>query len=467
MRLGALALAVALLAAGCHGAGGTKAGGSRHATAKPLTLTLFTGDSLFAPEYAAAVERLSGGAIRIEITVAGNAPAYETKTVEAVRTGKAQLGSVGARIWDGLRVTSFRGLVAPFLIDSLGLESRVLEGPLAARMLAGLDRAGVVGLAVLPGPLRRPLGLSRRLVGPADYRRATIAIRLGGVARATFRALGATIKGYNIGHLPATADGAELDSNTIAQNGYDAQARALTANVVFWPRPQTIFINRSAFERLTPAQREILRRAGRETVAPELARVERDETAALASICNRGKVTLVTASPAALAALRATVRPVYAELERDPFTAALLRQVERLRAHAPADVLRCSGARGATLAAQIEGSWQETASSKDLLDAGASPSDAERQRGGGTLKLSHGRWVGRERVSGFVWRGRYAVQGNVLRLITTVCPPDVTCGRNSNAAFRWSVYNDRLSLVLVSGTPSYVGLFAKPLTRAG
>ena len=74
MRLGALALAVALLAAGCHGAGGTKAGGSRHATAKPLTLTLFTGDSLFAPEYAAAVERLSGGAIRIEITVAGNAP---------------------------------------------------------------------------------------------------------------------------------------------------------------------------------------------------------------------------------------------------------------------------------------------------------------------------------------------------------------------------------------------------------
>ena len=48
----------------------------------------------------------------------------------------------------------------------------------------------------------------------------------------------------------------------------------------------------------------------------------------------------MTASPAALAALRATVRPVYAELERDPFTAALLRQVKRLRAHAPADVLR-------------------------------------------------------------------------------------------------------------------------------
>src|SRR5207244_6643586 len=136
-------------------------------------------------------------------------PSYESKTIDAVRRGQADLGAVGARVWDAFGVKSFRALVAPFLVDSLALEQRVLAGPLAARMLAGLDRAGVVGLAVLPGPLRRPLGLSRRLVGPADYRRATIAIRLGGVARATFRALGATLQGSNIGHPPGPARGAE------------------------------------------------------------------------------------------------------------------------------------------------------------------------------------------------------------------------------------------------------------------
>ena len=177
--------------------------------------------------------------------------------------------------------------MAPFLVDSLALEQRVLESPLARRMLRRLDRAGLVGLAILPGPLRRPLGLSRQLVGPADYRGGTIAIRYGGVARTTFRALGARVKGYVLGRLPAV-DGAELDSNTIAMNGYDAQARALTANVVLWARPQTIFMNRAAFGRLTPSQRATLRRAGRAAVASELARVEKDESAGVAGLCSRG-----------------------------------------------------------------------------------------------------------------------------------------------------------------------------------
>jgi hypothetical protein len=106
-----------------------------------------------------------------------------------------------------------------------------------------------------------------------------------------------------------------------------------------------------------------------------------------------------------------------------------------------------------------------TASSDELRAAGVRPSDAERQRGGGTLELARGQWVGRERLNGLVWRGRYSVRGNVLRLITTVCPPAVSCGRHAIATFTWSVYHDRLSLAAVSGTPSYLGLIAKPLTR--
>jgi hypothetical protein len=57
------------------------------------------------------------------------------------------------------------------------------------------------------------------------------------------------------------------------------------------------------------------------------------------------------------------------------------------------------------------------------------------------------------------------VQGNVLRLITSVCPRYEGCVSNSIAHFTWSVYEDRLSLALVSGIPSYWGLIAKPLTR--
>ena len=51
-------------------------------------------------------------------------------------------------------VTSFQALLAPFLVDSLELERRVLESPLATRMLEGVEQAGVVGIALLAGPLR-------------------------------------------------------------------------------------------------------------------------------------------------------------------------------------------------------------------------------------------------------------------------------------------------------------------------
>jgi TRAP-type C4-dicarboxylate transport system substrate-binding protein len=120
----AAAVALVAVASACAGSGGDKAGGRDGTVAKPLVkpavLTLRTVDELWASEFAAAVARLSGGAIRIEIRVGGSALIdYERRLVGYVRTGKADLASVGARFWDTTGVTSFRGLVAPFLFDSL------------------------------------------------------------------------------------------------------------------------------------------------------------------------------------------------------------------------------------------------------------------------------------------------------------------------------------------------------------
>jgi hypothetical protein len=54
---------------------------------------------------------------------------------------------------------------------------------------------------------------------------------------------------------------------------------------------------------------------------------------------------------------------------------------------------------------------QTTAGFRTLVAAGVHPHDAEQQRGGGTLELAAGRWTGREPQNGFVWRGRYTVDG--------------------------------------------------------
>ena len=132
---------------------------------------------------------------------------------------------------------------------------------------------------------------------------------------------------------------------TIANNGYDKGARALTANVVLWARPETIVISRRAFLRLGRAQREVLRRAGREAAAPVRARIEMEQREALAEMCERGSLRLASASPSELAALRAAVRPVYRELERDPDTRKLIAEITRIKRGITSEPLRCRGGR--------------------------------------------------------------------------------------------------------------------------
>ncbi len=328
-----VAATILVAAAGCAGAGDDKAGGRPEG--EPLVLTLETEDDLTqsgAPEFAEAVDERSRGSIRIELRYAGRGVEvdYEKGVVEDVKTGKAQLGIVGVRVWDTIGVKSFRGLLAPFLVDSFQLEQRVLMSPLAGRMLAGVEQAGVVGIALHPGPLRRPLGLTRRLVDRDDYRRALIAIRLGGVAQSTFRALGGSAKGYVPGTV-AGFDGTEVDANTLVYNGWERQPGTLTANVVFWPKPYSIVMNRPAFEALTRAQRDILFSAGRDSLAPELRQTERDERAAVAAACKRGRLSFVTASRSELASLHEAVQPVYDELERDSLAREVMSAIDEMR----------------------------------------------------------------------------------------------------------------------------------------
>ena len=167
----AAAMSALALLTGCSGSDGDKAGGV--AEGKPVVLTLESEDDVQlsgAPEFAEAVERLSAGSVRIVFAQAGRGTEidFERGVVEDVRSGRADLGIVGARVWDTMGVTSFQALLAPMLVDSYDLELKVLESPLARRMLEGVEEAGVVGVALLPGPLRRPFGLSRPLLDVQD-----------------------------------------------------------------------------------------------------------------------------------------------------------------------------------------------------------------------------------------------------------------------------------------------------------
>jgi TRAP-type C4-dicarboxylate transport system substrate-binding protein len=464
-RRAALAAAATLVvaAAACGGSGGDKAGG-KETGGKPVVLTLAEHDSDWgSADFAEAVEERSGGSIRIEIKTRWRASVLdsERRTVEDVRNDKVQMGIVGARVWDTLGVKSFRGLLAPFLVDSLELERRVLESPLAPRMLAGVERAGVAGIALLPGPLRRPWGKSRPLLGPRDYEGATIGAFPGRVEEATFRSFGATTRAYLGLHTCCWA-GAALHPWGIADNGYEG--KTLAANVVFWPRAETIVMNARAFERLTPDQQKILRDAGRAAIEPRLARIDRVEDEAIGVICARNLVPLVRASPADVAALHQAVRPVYAELERDPETRDLIAEIRKLDSGAEAEPLRCPAA-SARVAPELEGRWQTRASGEDLLAAGASLKEVRGGRNSLTLEFDGGRWAARSLETRRVWTGAYAVRGDLIGFTLETCSHN-PCTPGAAADHAWSVYRDTLLLTRLPGRRFWWQLTAKPFKRA-
>jgi len=327
-----IAIVLAPGAAGCAGSHPDKAGGS--ASPKPVVLALATHDDDYAyGTFADAVERVSKGSMRIRVVNnwRDSDADYERAIVSDVRAGKVPLGIVGVRVWDTLGVPSFRALVAPFLIDSIDLEGRALASGFAPRALAAVSRHGVVGVALLPGLLRRPFGITRALVRPRDYRGATIGVRPSGVASTTVAALGGVARNNPPGDL-SMLDGMEVDLLVISTDTLDRRSRPLTGNVVLWPKAQTIVMNRAAYARLTPGQREILRRAARAARSAELARDAHDERYLRSLLCTAGTLPVATATPSDLAALRAKVAPVYRALERDSFTKVWMRQIRRMRA---------------------------------------------------------------------------------------------------------------------------------------
>jgi TRAP-type transport system periplasmic protein len=192
--IAALAAVIALGALGCGGGGDDRAGGER--STKAVTLTL--ANPLPQPDelrpFVDEVQRLSNG--KVEIRFRNEWLGWPWRRAEAalirdVAAGKADLGWVGSRAFDDVGVTSFDPLHAPLVVDSYPLQGAVLESGIGDGMLDGVRPLRLVGLGVLPGPLRKVLAVDRPLVRPADFAGLKLGLNRSQIGSESLRALGA------------------------------------------------------------------------------------------------------------------------------------------------------------------------------------------------------------------------------------------------------------------------------------
>jgi TRAP-type C4-dicarboxylate transport system substrate-binding protein len=467
----ALAAALAMGAAACGPGNLDKAGDS---VPKPAILTLAndSGDLSGAQPFADAVKEVSHGALQIRI----EGPSArlgdlnsETGLIRAVQAGKAQLGITGTQAFDTIAADGLQALQAPFLINSYALQRKVFDSDLPQKMLTALRPTGLVGVGLLPGVLARPFAYSRPLLSASDYRGAKIGILPSLVATETFRALGATPVSFPI----ATLRGMETDVFT-ADKVFDRPGAALTGNVIFWPWPGVIFMNRRAFDSLTAGQRSELFRAA---VAAQGGKVYLgNDTGYLRDLCRRG-TRVVTASPADLAGLRAAVQPVYRMLEANPSTRAFIGQITAIRQAMGGlpDALTCAAAlstgQSNAAASPLEGTWQVTFTKQELLAAGADPTLiylSKENWGQFTLTLRRGHWwlrlIGGDPgvpANDRLACGTYVVTGDKI-LFHRHDHDYLGSDTEVWGPYIWTVYRDTLTFKKTGPAPMPTGLVVKP-----
>ena len=438
-----------MAASACDSSESDRAGGDKPAeppTGRATMLTLANVNS--EPEvlqlFAEKVDELSNGTLGIRFKNSwgrgrrGNA---EVNLIRDVKAGRADLGWAGSRAFDLVGDRAFGPLHAPMMIDSYALELKVLEDEGVVRpMLASLDQLGLEGVGVLPGPLRRPLGV-RRLAAPPDWSGMRIGHAGGDQIERSLRALGARPRIIVSSGEFTGLDGVESHVTSIAGNGYNREAPYLTGNIVLWPRPVVLF----AGKRVTRAQLALLRRAAR-AAAPGVVDELRDSDDERLGVICRQELTLAFASGGALAQMRDAFRPVYAELERDAATRATLSRIEQIASSLgkPVEAVSCGGSSTTPSAAAIpDGTYEATVGPRDALRAGIAPDDPIVRQGitHNTLEFNDGNFVLESDKDPDGWEGTYSTYRDRVTL---------TGIDGSSHTARWSFEDGRLRFADIS-----------------
>lgn len=426
--------AAALVAAGCEGTDLDKAGGApKH---KVQVLTMANGDQR--PEalkpFAAAVRRLSGGTLRIEFKNGWRkgTPDVQPHVIRDVRAGRIDLAWAGPRAFDGADVRSVDALLAPVLIESYPLLQKVLAGPIADAMLDGIEPLGVVGLGILPGPMRNPLAVDRK-DRSAAFSVSEVMPGPDPIAELMFEILG----------------------------GISPTNEYIATNVNLWPRTKVVFMNRTRFASLDDSQREALRGAARSALADTVAFERDDEQQWAATLCRNG-LSFVRPSGDRLVRFRRRLQPVYEQLERDALTRTTIAQITAMRDEDPviaeSDAPECGPpdpqSRITSQRTPVDGVYRMTTPREEwrlVLDRGRleytqSSDDGER-------------WT----------KGVYTVKGQMMTWRITAYGGDVPNSDGERTgdvvAFHWNRYRDLLLLEPVAGKVSPARLRVKAWRR--
>lgn len=350
--LGAAALSIGLAACGGDNNGSAGSGSTGGAAGGNLTLRLGYVTTpqhpygLSIAKFKADVEAASGGKITID-PLPGASQGNDVTLLDDVSGGSIEMAAVSTAVWDGKGVNVFQALQAPFVITSYPLSETVLGGEIGQAMLAspnGPAKLGLVGLGLLEGGLRKPVGRTAPLKSPADFKGKKLRAPASKIMTSALKALGAEPVAMPLGDV-ATAlqsgaiDGLEANYGLIVTQKFNDNAKFVTADVTLWPFPAAVVINKAQWDKLTPDQQGVLQTAGNNLAKNSIEGVfinpPQGATNFVKVLCDAG-MTFAAAGDANRKALAAAAQPAVDALAKDPEIGGYLKQIQDAKAAAGA-----------------------------------------------------------------------------------------------------------------------------------
>jgi TRAP-type C4-dicarboxylate transport system substrate-binding protein len=396
---------------------GTSSPAAIQTQVEPITLRMAVADQEGRPsdpyvhEFINQVKTLSNGNIDIEpIWDAGaeTTPSFEQGVVTVVKAGEYDLGLAGSRAWDGLGVTSFQALQAPFLITDDALAEAIASSEIGTQMLDGLSSVGMTGLALWPEDLRHPFSMNpdKPILSPDDLKGLTVRSIPSELSYMLIDTLGGS---------PMYGDGYQAAESGLRQGASLSGTPTATGNVIFFPKFQVLFANGAALEKLSERQRSILREAATATQRKAIAEHPSEADAAAAWCADGG--TVVMASAEQVAAFEEAAQPVFDKIEQDPLNAELIAAIRELKAKTkPAPEAQACGPEIAQSSAiptsenaiwstgvPPNGKWTVNLTRENVIAKGVRSSEADGWAGLFFFEFQDGKGLSRgEYLSGFV-----------------------------------------------------------------
>lgn len=227
-----------------------------------------------------------------------------------------QMGTLDAGVITGTQIStidpSFQVLDLPFLFGDSAQAHRVLDSEAGKKLLAKLEKKGIVGLGFSEAGFRHTVNNTRPINEPKDFAGIKLRVQPSSLFIASFKAVGA-----NPVALPwseaftavqqKTVDGLEIPLAVIYANKYANEVKYLSLTNHTY-NALGLLMSKRSLSKLSPEKQEVVRQAAAKAIARQRQTVAQNDTSLLEKIQAEGmKVNQIND----VEAFREVVKPIY------------------------------------------------------------------------------------------------------------------------------------------------------------